>query len=125
PCGASFGASILGIPCLSFRSGSRCFHRWVRRLFECSLGRGSGMRDLNLRPSILSAFTRHFLSGFDAISGISTLRRRVQGHGACALGPRLIPRRYEKGCPPPPRWRFRAKLKFLPSSSRGLRLSVG
>ena len=125
PRGASSGASILGISCLSFRSGGRCFGRWIRRFFERSLGRGSGMRNLNSWPRIFSAFARYLLSGAHAISRLSALWRRVQGDGARALRPRLVPRRHAEDCASASRRRLRARPEILPPSSRGHRLSVG
>ena len=64
------------------------------------------MPDLKLRPSIFYAFARYFLSGFDAISWLPTLRRWVQGDGVGAVRPRLIPRRYAKNCVPASRCGF-------------------
>ena len=48
-------------------------------------GFGAGDDAVARRPGAVSAFARHLLSGDDAVSRVSALRRRVQADGACGL----------------------------------------
>ena len=69
---ASSGASVLGIPCLSLRSGGRCFDRWIRRFLERGLGRGE--RDAKSQPMAESIFRIRSASSIRRSRNISAFR---------------------------------------------------
>src|ERR1700736_957329 len=91
-----------------FDESSRSFGRRLWGFLECSLGRRGGLRHLDPRPRIFSAFARHLLPSDYTIPRLSPLWRRIQSDGTCTLWAPFISRQHAENCAITPRRRVRA-----------------
>ena len=122
---ASSRASVVGIPRFAVRGGDGRFGGWLRRLCQRRLGQGAGKRPCGGGEGSFSPLARHLLSGAHAISRLSALWGRVQGHGPGALRRATLHAGDEEDRPLEGRWLLRARPCLFPAPPRGGRVSMG